>query len=286
MEVNLEESVQLNTLTDPNSSISHITYKNRSSNNYGSDTVSQQEFNRSKMMASTETMGTIEPIGSTTDMSMLMGSSTFSLFRHGNESTAVMEESGTTGTTTSTGGATAGSLMQRGSSNQGPLRQQLQRQNSNNHSQFMSQMMLQPSHASKSSSKTSSSLESNSSLHFSDIMNNNYSSSMANVMGEVRRQLDDEGSNAVNIHDSSNYIYDETGTIATLPRTIGVMMELPDETASTSNQNSTNDLDMMGSSSLAVLQSALLRSTNSELQDDADGDDNDVDHGDNADHEL
>jgi hypothetical protein len=104
---------------------------------------------------------------------------------------------------------------------------------------------------------------------------------MANVMTDVRRQIDEEGSNAINIHDSRNYIYDETGAIATLPRTIGVMMELPDETASTSNQNSTNDLDMMGSSSLAVLQSALLRSTNSEL-----GDDNDVDHGNNADHEL
>ena len=287
MEVNLDHSVYLSSLTatDPNASSSQLNHhhKSKNSSNNASGTLSQEQ-QRSKMMASTDTMGTIEQLGSTTDMSILMGSSTFSLFRHGNESSAVMEESGTTGTTTSTSGATAGSLMQRGGSNnnnnnnnsQAPSRNHLQRQNSNNHSQFMSSMiMTQPSHASKSSSKTSSSFESNNSFHFSEIfaksnsnlMNqNNNSSSMAYVISDVRRQIDEEDTNEINIHDSSNYIFDASGVVATLPRTIGVMIEQPDENYSTSNQNSTDNLDMMiGSSTLAVLQNALLHSTNTEI---------------------
>ena len=264
MEVNLDY---------PNGESHNNINDNKNKNNHSS-IMSQEQ--RNKMMASTETMGTIEHIGSTADMSILMGSSTFSLFRHGNESSAVMEESGTTGTTTSTSGATAGSLMQRGggSSMQLPLH----RQNSN--SQFLSSAAMLPSMASKSSSKTSSSLESNNSFNVSDIfaksssnMNSNYNSSMAFVTSDVRRQIEEEDVSDININDSTNYLFDQSGMIATLPRTIGVMLEVPDETNTASNQNSAaNDLDLIGSSSLAVLQSALFQSTNTEIQD---GDNND-----------
>ena len=112
-------------------------------------------------------------------------------------------------------------------------------------------------------------------------MNQN-SSSMAYAMNDVqRRQMDGEDTSDMNMRDHSSYIYDETGAVATLPRTIGVMLELPDETNSTSQQNSTETLDMMGSSSLAVLQEAFLHSTDTRLQDDDDVVDDD---GDGPDH--
>lgn len=52
------------------------------------------DYDQRRMMASTETMGTIEPLGSVADMSLgTMGSSTFSLFR-GGDSLAVLDEGG------------------------------------------------------------------------------------------------------------------------------------------------------------------------------------------------
>ena len=102
---------------------------------------------------------------------------------------------------------------------------------------------------------------------------------MAYAMNDVqRRQMDGEDTSDLNMRDHSSYIFDETGAVATLPRTIGVMLE---ETNSTSHHNSTETLDMMGSSSLAVLQEAFLHSTDTRLQDDDDVVDDD---GDGPDH--
>ena len=145
-----------------------------------------------RMMASTETMGTIEPLGSVADMS-LMGSSTFSLFRAGgNDSVAVMEDS----------------------LHPADLLQGAQRSQSN----------ISSNGTSRNSKTTSSS---DSSLHFSDNFfgegsrrkSSSISTSINGLISDVRRQLDDEG-------------------LATLPRTIGVMVETPDEMVESMHESS------------------------------------------------
>jgi hypothetical protein len=172
----------------------------------GNSSADYDSLQQRRMMASTETMGTIEPLGSVADMSLMMGSSTFSLFRANNDSVAVMEES-------LTPADLLGAPRSSNTSSNG---------------------------ASSRNSKTSSD---SSSLHFSsDALfsfggDGNYrrkSSSVSNsingLISDVRRQVEDvEGS----------------APLATLPRTIGVMVETPDE------------LDSMNESSLSSVQRVL-----------------------------
>jgi hypothetical protein len=144
-----------------------------------------------RMMASTETMGTIEPLGSVADMSLMMGSSTFSLFRAANDSVAVMEDSLTPADLL---GGTQSNVSSNGTSSR--------------------------------NSKTSSD---SSSLHFSSDANffsfgetaggtrrksSSVSNSINGLISDVRRQVEDE---------------EGSPPLATLPRTIGVMAETTDE---------------------------------------------------------
>jgi hypothetical protein len=135
------------------------------------------ELEQRRMMASSDTMGTIEQLGSVADMSLAtMGSSTFSLFR-GNESMLLHEESGGRPADGILGGNFGMSSPSNSTSNNGAM---------------SSATTMGSSRSSKNSfeSTTSFSLDAlhDSKMKSSSLMN----SSINGIISEVRRQVESE----------------------------------------------------------------------------------------------